>query len=112
MRPLSLYRPGNIKQWSDYVSSVALTTSAQAFDTPAGAGFIQFSSTTPFTVKFGSTAAAIATTSSTGGADSELIYPGQDAIRALGSTTSCTGFSILASTAGGMVSVAYYGKGG
>lgn len=112
MRPLSIYRPANILLWPDYVNSVALTTVGQAFDIPDGAGFVEFRSTAAFTAKFGSTGAAIATTSSTAG-NAGIVFPaGEPALYALGSTSDTTGFSILAAVTGGIVSVGYYGKGG
>ena len=55
MRPLSVFRPANIVQYADTVETCLLTTSGQAFDIPAGAGFVAFGNTANFACLFGST---------------------------------------------------------
>lgn len=115
MRPLALYRPGNIKQWSDTVETCLLTTTAQPFDVPAGAAFVQFSSSAAFACLFGAATAAWPTASSTAATNAEMFQPTGDdgmTMRALGSTKSTTGFSLIAGVAGGIVSMAFYGPGG
>lgn len=108
MRPLSVLRPANIIQFSDFVESCLLTTSQQAFDIPAGAGFVAFGNTANFACLFGSTAVVWPAATSTNSSGAEI----NPTVRALASTQSCTGFSVIAPVAGGLLSMSFYGKGG
>ena len=108
MRPLSVLRPANILQFSDFVETVVLTTSGQAFDVPAGAGFIAFGNTANFGCLFGSTGVVWPAATSTNSSGCEI----NPTVRALPSTVDCTGFSVIAPAAGGILSMAFYGRGG
>ena len=75
----------------DFVQSVVLTSgTAAAFDTPSGAGYLSISGNADYWVRYGSTAAAAPSTTTTGSSGSEL----NPAIRNVGSTLACTGISI------------------
>jgi hypothetical protein len=77
------------------ITTVVLSSGVgQAFDVPAGKNIASFSLSGDFWVAYGSTTAAVPTTSSTGGAV-EL----NPTIRFLGSTVSCTGISIISEVA-------------
>lgn len=77
----------------DFVQGVVLAANtAQAFDTPTGMGYVAFSFDQDFWVKYGSTAAAIPSTSTTAGTSSPELNP---TIRNLASTASCSGISIV-----------------
>ncbi len=107
MRPLSVLRPANIIQNSDYVNTVALTTSPQAFDIPSGAAFIAFAATVNFAAKFGSTGVTWPTTNVIDGTASEI----NPTVRSINSTATTTGYSVVAAGAG-LMSVSFYGPGG
>lgn len=82
---------------------VAAAGTAQAFDTPSGAGFVSFASNgIDFYVAFGSTNAAVPTTSSTPGTTANRSIPNPD-VRNIGSTASCTGISIVSPSTGVIV---------
>ena len=77
-----------------YIQAVVLATgssNAQAFDTPAGMGYVGFSMNQDFWVDYGSTAAVIPSSSTTAGSSSPELNP---TYRNIGSTLSCTGISI------------------
>lgn len=79
---------------------VSVAGTAQAFDTPTGAGFVSFSSNNiDFYVAFGSTNAAVPTTSSTPGTTANRSVPNPD-VRNIGSATVCTGISIVSPSTG------------
>jgi hypothetical protein len=81
----------------DFVQPVVLASGVgQAFDTPAGMGFVSFAMNTDIFVRYGSTAAAAPSTSSTGSSGSEF-NPG---IRNISSAQACTGISLIAETSG------------
>lgn len=78
----------------DFVQAVVLAANTgQAFDTPAGMGKVLFSMTGDFWVKYGSTAALVPSTSTTGGSSSPELNP---TMRDIVSTAACTGISIIA----------------
>jgi hypothetical protein len=92
-----------------------LTTTAQPFDIPAGAAFVQFSSTASFACRMGTASVAWPTASSTAASNAEMFHPSEGALAnlvAIGSTKATTGFSMIAGAAGGIVSMAFYGPGG
>jgi hypothetical protein len=113
VRPLQLNRPANVLTPSDTVTSVLLTTSAQAFDVPAGAQYVGFGLSSGIAyVAYGSTGAASITASSTAATGSEVIgVPNGPlpVIRDLHSTAKTTGISVLAPVAGGLLSLSWYG---
>lgn len=99
MNILGIKNSGEIRADPDFVQPVVLSSgssAAQAFDTPAGAGYVAFSFNTDIWVRYGSTAATPPTTTSTGSSGSEL----NPTIRNIGSTLSCTGISIASDTPG------------
>ena len=108
MRPLSVLRPALILQNADVIQSVLLTSSAQALDVPAGAGFVEFRATANIAVNYGNATATWPAATSTGSSNSEINPP----LRSIGSTVDCTGVSVISSSAGGVCSVAWYGRGG
>ena len=108
MRPLSVLRPALILQNADVIQSVLLTSSAQALDVPAGAGFVEFRATANIAVNYGNATATWPAATSTGSSNSEINPP----LRSIGSTADCTGVSVISSSAGGVCSVAWYGRGG
>ena len=64
---------GQILGFPDFVQAVVLVANTgQAFDTPAGMGSVLFSMNADFYARYGSTAAAVPTTSSTAATGSEL----------------------------------------
>lgn len=112
MLPFAPYRPSLAMQQSDTIETCLLTTTAQAFDMPVGAAFVQFSSTASFAARFGTAAVAWPTASSTAATNAEIFQP--NAVmpaRAFGSTKATTGLSLIAGAAGGIVSMAFYGPG-
>lgn len=112
MKPLQLSRPAMIMTPSDTIQSVALTTSAQALDVPTGGTIASFASDSNFYASFGSTGAAVPTTTttapSTGNSCSEL----NPTIRDLHSTAKTTGLSIIAPAAGGILTISWFSPGG
>lgn len=81
----------------DYTQAVVLSSGVgQAFDVPAGMGFVGFSLTEDFWVKYGSTAAAVPSTSTTAGTSSPELNP---TYRNLSSTAKTTGISIVSDAA-------------
>lgn len=108
MRPLSVLRPANIIQFADFVETCLLTTSQQAFDIPTGAGFVSFGCNGNYAVLFGSTAVVWPAATSTNSSGAEI----NPTMRALASTLDCTGFSVISSSAGPVLSISFYGKGG
>lgn len=113
MRPLQLGRQGNALTPSDTITSVLLTTSAQAFDTPTGAQYVGIGLSSGIAyVAFGSTNAAAIAASSTAATGSEVITTPTGplpVIRDLHSTRKTTGISILAPVAGSLASLSWYG---
>lgn len=92
MKALGIHNSNEIIQRPDFVQAVVLASSVgQAFDVPAGAGFVAFSFSDNFWVLYGSTAAGLPSSSSTGGSTNSELNP---TVRNIGSTASCTGISI------------------
>lgn len=83
------------------------SSNAQAFDAPAGRPIANFSFNADVWVSYGTTAAAIPTTTSTASttANAEL----NPSTRNLGSTVACTGIS-LASEVAAKGSISWYAK--
>lgn len=80
----------------DVVQSVVLSSGVgQAFDTPAGAGFVAFAADADIWVRYGSTAAVAPTTTTTGSSGSEF----NPTIRNIGSTQTTSGISIYSDSA-------------
>lgn len=87
----------SILQFPDFTQSVVLSSGVgQAFDVPAGMGYVGFSMNADFWVKYGSTAAAVPSTSSTSGTTNSELNP---TYRNIGSTAATTGISIAADAA-------------
>jgi hypothetical protein len=102
MKTLGMLHPTDVLNYSDAIGTVVCVAgTAQAFDTPAGAGFVSFSPTggIDFYVAFGSTGATVPTTSSIAGttANRSVANP---TVRNIGSTLSCTGISVVSGSAG------------
>jgi len=107
------YRPSLAMQQADTIETCLLTTTAQAFDIPVGASFVQFSSTASFAARFGDAGVVWPTATSTGSSNGEMFQPNAPMPpRAIGSTKATTGFSLIAGAAGGIVSMSFYGPGG
>lgn len=91
MKTLGTRNPTEIIVRPDFVQSVVLTSGVnQAFDTPAGAGFIVFSFNADVWVNYGTTTATVPTSSTTSSSNSEL----NPTARNITSTSSCTGLSL------------------
>lgn len=105
MKPLGVPHPTEVVPFSDTVQqAVLVAATGQAFDTPTGAGFVVFSSNVDFFVRYGSTAASVPSTSSTGSSTTSEMNP---TARNVGSTLGCTGISLIAASAG-IVTMAWY----
>jgi hypothetical protein len=116
MRPLQLVRPANVLTPSDTITTVLLTTTAQALDVPAGAQFVGFSLSSGLAaVAYGSTAAAWPTATSTVPSSSELIGTPSSlqgiTLRDLHSTAKTSGISLLAPVAGALMTLSWFGPG-
>lgn len=97
MKGTGLSHPLDIISSPDYVQQAVLASSiGAAFDTPTGAGFVVFGSNGDFMARYGSTAASIPTTNSTGSSTNAEMNP---TARNVGSTLSCTGISLIAASA-------------
>lgn len=89
----SAVRTDSILGAPDYTQSVVLSSGvAQALDTPAGSGYVNFSFNADVWVKYGSTGALVATTTTTLGSSSSELNP---TMRNISSTLSCTGISLV-----------------
>lgn len=78
---------------SNYRQSVVLSSGVgQAFDVPAGAGFVAFAMDQNFWVQYGSTGAVVPSSSSTAGSTNSELNP---TARNLSSTLACTGISLI-----------------
>ena len=87
---------GQILGFPDFVQAVVLVANTgQAFDTPAGMGSVLFSMNADFYARYGSTAAAVPTTSSTAATGSEL----NPTARNIGSSLTTTGISLISESA-------------
>lgn len=100
---------GRVPARPDFVTSCLLTTTAQAFDVPAGGRFVSFAGTTNFAVTWGTTSAIFPAATSTAGTTGAEINP---LTRDVGSTLSTTGFSMVGAAAGGLVTMTWWGPGG
>lgn len=90
----------------DYTQAVILSSGVgQAFDVPTGMGIVGFSMSADFWVKYGSTAAAVPSTSSTAGSSTPELNP---TYRNIGSTLNCTGISIISESTGCKGSINWY----
>ena len=108
MRSLGTLHPTENPAPSDAIMSIVLAAATgQAFDMPAGSGYVNFAGNVDYWVRFGSTAAAIPGASSTAASSAAAVF--KPTIRNFGSTASCTGFSIIAATSGA-VTAEFYAK--
>lgn len=88
------FASNEILAFPDYTQGVSLSTgssNAQAFDVPAGMGFVVFSMNNDFWVKYGAATATIPSSSTTAGTTTPELNP---TYRRIGSTASCTGIAI------------------
>jgi hypothetical protein len=103
MKTLGMMHPTDIPTFgsTDAIGTmVAVAGTAQAFDTPSGAGYVSFSANSiDFYVAFGSTNASVPTVSSTPGTTANRSIPNPD-VRNIGSTLTCTGISIVSPSTG------------
>lgn len=110
MANTGLVSPGDILQRPDKVVHVVLatgSTNAQAFDVPTGMSVVVPSFNGDIWVTYGSTAAAIPTTSTTAATTSNAeLNPGA---RHVVSTASCTGISLCSEVAA-KGSLAWYAR--
>lgn len=106
MKPLAATKMQSMPAMPDTITTILLTTSAQAFDTPAGAKSVVFGCSGNFVAALGSTGAAWPAASSTDASTQGEVNPGA---RFIGSTTDCTGFSILGSSAGLVATASWFG---
>lgn len=98
MKNIGILHPTEILPSPDYVQQcVFVAGTGQAFDVPTGAGYVTFSASVDFWVRYGSTAASIPTTSSTGSSTNAELNP---TARNVGSTLSCTGVSVISASTG------------
>lgn len=105
MKGTGLTHPQDVIVSPDYVQqAVLVANTGQAFDVPTGGSYVVFGSNADFMVRWGSTAASIPTTSSTGSSTNAEMNP---TARNVGSTASTTGFSIIAATVG-IVTMSWY----
>ncbi len=113
MKPLQLARPAMIMTPSDTISSVALTTAAQTIDIPTGAQYASFACNADFYAQYGAAgAAAVPTTSTTTPSTALTCSELNPTVRDLHSTQKTTGISIIAPSAGGILTIGWFGPGG
>ena len=99
--------PSDFLRAPNYVNAAVLASSVgQAFDVPEGAQFVSFKGSVDFYVKYGSTAAAVPTSSLSTGNGSEL----NPTTRSIGSTNATTGLSVISPSAGN-VTMSWYTNG-
>lgn len=95
MKNTGTRNPTEILGAPDFVQSVVLSSGVgQAFDSPAGAGFVAFAMNADVWVRYGSTGAVAPTSSSTAATGSEL----NPTIRNIGSTLTTSGISLYSET--------------
>lgn len=105
MKTLGIPHPTEVVVSSDTIQQCVFAAgTAQAFDVPPGAGYVGFSSNVDFWVRYGSTTVSIPTTSSTGSSTNAELNP---IARNLGSTLSCTGYSVISASTG-YLTMAWY----
>jgi len=81
----------------DFTQAVVLAAgTGQAFDVPTGMAFVAFSMDTDFWVRYGSTAAAVPSSSTTSGTTNAELNP---TTRFVGSTATTSGISIVSAYA-------------
>lgn len=98
MKTLGVMHPTDVPVNSDSVQqAVLVANTGQAFDVPTGGRYVVFGGNVDFLVRWGSTTASVPTTSSTGSSTNSEMNP---LSRNIGSTASCTGYSIVSSVAG------------
>lgn len=98
MKGTGLTHPQDILAIPDYVQqAVLVANTGQAFDVPTGANYVVFGANTDFFARYGSTAASVPTTSSTGSSTNAEMNP---TARNVGSTLTTTGLSLVAASAG------------
>jgi hypothetical protein len=107
MKSPGIQHPSDILASPDTVQqAVFVAGTGQAFDVPAGGHYVVFSGSVDFWVRYGSTAASIPTTSSTGSSTNAELNPSS---RNIGSTLSCTGLSVVSASTG-YLTMAWYGN--
>lgn len=90
-----LLHPTDILRYPNRVATAVLVANTgQAFDIPTGAGIVSFGANVDFYVQYGSTAAAVPTTSSTATSTNSELNP------TARSVSGTTGFSIVGPSAG------------
>lgn len=99
-----LLHPTEILKVPNYVNTAVLAAGVgQAFDTPAGCQYVAFGANCDFYAKYGSTAAAVPTTSLSTGEGCEI----NPTARNIGSINATTGLSLI-SASGGNVTMSWY----
>lgn len=102
MKNLGMLHQTDIPAFTDSVASLVLAAgTGQAVDVPSGAGFVAFTSSVDFWVRYGSTGAAIPTTSTTAG--SSAISAFNPDSRNLTSTAACSVISLVSASSGYVV---------
>jgi len=98
--------PADILRAPNYVNTAVLSSGVgQAFDVPAGCQFVFFGANCDFHVKYGSTAAALPTSSLSTGSGNEI----NPTARNIGSSNATTGLSVITgTTGGGFVTMSWY----
>lgn len=98
MKTFGTQHPTEVPATSDTIQQAVLAANVgAAFDTPPGGGIVAFGANGDFWVRWGSTAAAIPTTNSTGSSTNCELNP---LSRNVGSTLNTTGYSIIAPSSG------------
>lgn len=107
MKPIGTLHPTEIPTASNTIQQAVLAAgTAQAFDVPTGGCIVAFGSDVNFWVSWGSTAASIPTTNSTGSSTNAEMNPLQ---RNIVSTAACTGYSVV-SPSSGYLTASWYGR--
>lgn len=107
MKTIGIMHPTDIAASPDTIGiAVLVAATGQAFDVPAGAGFVSFGADCNFIARYGSTSAQVPTSSSTAGSTSGEVNP---TARNIGSTQSCTGISLISATSG-IVTMSWYSR--
>lgn len=92
-----LLHPTEILRAPNYVNVAVLSSGVgQAFDIPAGVQYVYFGANIDFYVKYGSTAAALPSSSLVDGSAAEC----NPTSRNIGSTNATTGLSVIAAAPG------------
>ena len=108
-------RTENVQLMPDFVQGVVLASSVpQAFDTPAGMGYVSFSFDSDVYVKYGSTATGYPSSSATAGTTFGERIPGAAAtqtMRNIQSTAACSGISLVGAAAVARGTLSWYKPG-